>query len=57
MPRGLDRNIIVFLKVDTSLLFGWVIWYAEELTLKTWIRWTWDMLAISPLAITTTTTG
>jgi hypothetical protein len=52
---GFDWDIVILLEVDTGLLLGWVICHAEKLTLETWISRTSNVLAIAPLAITTTT--
>jgi hypothetical protein len=52
---GLNGNIVVLLEVDTSLLLGWVIGYAEKLSLQTWIRWSSNVLPVSPLSVTSTT--
>jgi len=51
---SLDWDIVVLLEVDTSLLLGWVIGDAKELTLNTWVCWSGDVLAIFPLSITAT---
>jgi hypothetical protein len=51
MTRSLDRNIIVICKIDTSMDFGWVIWYTKKLTLKPLIWRTWDMFTVSPLPV------
>lgn len=55
MSRGLDRDIVVLLEVDTGLLLGRVIQDAEELTLKTRIGRAGDVFAISPLSVTAST--
>jgi hypothetical protein len=57
MSRGFNRNIIVFLEIDTGLLLGWVINDAEEFALQTGIGRTWNVLAVTPLTITTATVG
>jgi hypothetical protein len=51
---SLDWDIVVLLEVDTSLLLGWVIGNAKELTLNTWVCWSGDVLAIFILSITAT---
>ncbi len=55
VTRGFDWNIVVLLEVDTGLLLGWVVSYAEELTLETRIRRSGNVLSITPCSITSTT--
>jgi hypothetical protein len=53
--RSLDWNVIVFFEIDTSLLLGWVILDTEEFALFTWVGRTSDVLAITELTSSTTT--
>jgi hypothetical protein len=55
LARGLDRDVIVLLEVDTSLLLRGVVGYTVELALDTGVGGTGDVLAILPLSITGTT--
>jgi hypothetical protein len=56
MSRGLDWNIIVFLEVNTGLLLCWVgVSDTKEFALNTWVCWSSNVLAVSPLPITTST--
>lgn len=52
---SLDWDIIILLEVDTGLLFGWVVCNTEELALHTWVGWTRDVFAITPLSISRAT--
>ena len=52
---GFNWDIIVLLEVDTGLLLGWVVSYAEELSLQTWVGWSSNVLPVSPLSVTSTT--
>lgn len=54
---SLDWDIIVLLKVDTSLLLGWVVGDTEELALHTGVGWARNVLAVPPLSITTAASG
>jgi hypothetical protein len=54
VSRGLDRDIIVLLEVDTGLLLGGIIQNTEELALHTGVGGSGDVLAVSPLSITAT---
>jgi hypothetical protein len=49
---GFDWDIIVLLEVDTGLLLGWVVCYAEKLSLQTWIWWSSNVLPVTPLSVT-----
>jgi hypothetical protein len=49
---GFDGNIIVLLEVDAGLLLGWVVSYAEKLSLQTWVWWSSNVLPVSPLSVT-----
>lgn len=55
MTRGLNGNIIIVCEVYTCVGLGGIIWYTEQLTLNTLIRWTWNMFAVLPLAVTGST--
>jgi hypothetical protein len=55
MSGGFYRNIIVLLEVDTSLLLGWVVNDAKEFTLQAGVGRTRNVLAVTPLTITTAT--
>jgi hypothetical protein len=52
-----DRNIVILLEVDTCLLLGWVISYAKQLSLETWVWRSSDMLSVTPLPITSAASG
>jgi len=52
-----DWNIIVLLEVDTGLLLGWVISYAKQLSLEAWVRWSSNMLPVTPLPIASAASG
>jgi hypothetical protein len=52
-----DWNIVVLLEVDTGLLFGWVISYAKQLSLETWVGWSSNMLSVTPLPIASAASG
>jgi hypothetical protein len=52
LAGGFNRDIIVLLKVDTAVLLGWIIGGSEELSLKTRVNGAWDVLSVSPLAVT-----
>jgi hypothetical protein len=63
LTGGLDGDIVVLLEVDTRLLLRGIVGYTEELTLKTRVGGSWDVLSVFPLTIarascraTTTTT-
>lgn len=49
---GFDGDIIVLLEVDTGLLLGWVVSYAEKLSLQTWVGRSSNVLSVSPLSVT-----
>jgi hypothetical protein len=49
---GFDWDIIVLLEVDTGLLLGWVVCYAEKLSLQTWVWWSSNVLPVTPLSVT-----
>jgi len=51
---SLNGDVVVLLEVDTGLLLGWVVSYAEELSLQTWVGWSSNVLPISPLSVTST---
>jgi len=55
MSRGFDRDIIVLLEVDTSLLLSWVVNDTKEFTLHPGVSRAWNVLAVTPLTITTAT--
>jgi hypothetical protein len=55
VSRGFDRNIIVLLEVDTSLLLGWVVNDTKKFTLHAGVGRTRNVLAVTPLTITTAT--
>jgi hypothetical protein len=52
MARGFDGDIIVLFEVDTGLLLGWVVSYAEKLSLQTWVGRSGNVLSVSPLSVT-----
>jgi hypothetical protein len=52
MPRGLDRNVIVLFEVDAGMLFRRIINGTKQVPFKTRVRRAWNMLSISPLAVT-----
>jgi hypothetical protein len=52
-----DRNIVVLLEVDTSLLLGWVISYAKQLSLEAWVGGSSNMLSVTPLPIASAASG
>lgn len=49
--RGLDRDVIVLLEVDTGLLFGRVVDNAKQFTLETCVGRASNMLAVMPSSI------
>lgn len=51
IARGLDWDVIVVGEVDTGVLLVRVVGNTEELTLKTGVRGTGDVLAIAPLTV------
>lgn len=55
MTGGFNGNIIIVCEVYTCVGLGGIIWYTEQLTLNTLIRWTWNMFAVLPLAVTGST--
>ena len=57
MARGFNGNIIILLEVDTGLLLGWVISYAKQLSLETWVGGSSNMLSVTPLPIASAASG
>ena len=53
----LNRNVVVLLEVDTSLLLGGIIRNTKELALHTGVGRASDVLAITPLSITGAASG
>jgi len=57
VARGLDRDIIVLLEVDTCVLLGRIVDGAEEFALNAGIGGARDVLAIAPLAVSRASNG
>jgi hypothetical protein len=52
LARGLDRDVVILLEVDTSLLLRRVVGDAVKLTLNTGVGGAGNMLAVLPLTVT-----
>jgi hypothetical protein len=51
LARGLNRDVVVLLKVDTGVLLGWIIGGTEELALKARVGRARHVFSILPATI------
>lgn len=54
---SLDGNVIVFVKVDTSLLFGNIVWNTKEFSLETCVFRSRNVFPINPTTFAIVATG